>query len=261
LHGGFAALKSDIVAFAARSQSAPGQQMEMALLDHGRQLAGLHAEASERTQQAMAALMEATKALSADQSARSADMIRAITDEFLKKLTGGYGDKVTALGKSMHALTVATKDAQEQAKAMSVSFQAATSTVAAVEAAHAASLQKLAETAAQSIQNAATATQQSTREMLEALGRDGDSTRGISQAAEQMAAAAKASRETVERFIALAERMRDLGRGVGPAPAAPPASMGLGPIELPPMTPQRAQSLSSAIRDLRRSTLESLPEL
>lgn len=102
----------------------------------------------------------------------------------------------------------------------------------------------------------ATGNTQSTTDILAAaITREQESAERVGQAAEQMHAAALASRETVERFIALAERMRELSRSIGSAVSVAASD------ETPLADPRTTRRLSSAIRELQRAADNGLPEL
>src|SRR5690606_34878827 len=112
------------------------------------------------------------------------------------------------------------------------------------------------------------------QQALNLLAEEAGGAKSIGQAADQMAAAARASRETVERFIQLAERMRDLsqsvtslptdsgtGTGTATAASATPTAANIKRIDPPLTSPETAKRLSSAIRNLKQAVDEPLPEL
>ena len=82
------------------------------------------------------------------------------------------------------------------------------------------------------------------QQLIDSLQREEQSSEAIGRAAEDMLAASTASRETVERFITLAERLREVSRG----------------IQSPTMDEDRlaadkatTKRLSAALRDLKRT--------
>ena len=95
--------------------------------------------------------------------------------------------------------------------------------------------------------------------LLTSLESDASASKSIGRASSEMSAAAQASRETVERFIALAERMREVSNALQAAASGER-------LEMPARTgmPKASKQLSQAVRELRnvaRETAEELPQL
>lgn len=95
--------------------------------------------------------------------------------------------------------------------------------------------------------------------LLTSLESDASASKSIGRASSEMSAAAQASRETVERFITLAERMREVSNTLR-------AAVSGGRLEVPgrPGTPKGSRRLSQAVQELRnvaRETAEDLPQL
>jgi hypothetical protein len=105
------------------------------------------------------------------------------------------------------------------------------------------------------LREATASTQTTTNALSAAIAREQESAERVGQSAEQMHAAALASRETVERFIALAERMRELSRSIGSVVSI------TGSEDVPLSDPRTTRRLSSAIRELQRAADNGLPEL
>ncbi|MGK2285209.1 hypothetical protein [Pedomonas sp. V897] len=133
-----------------------------------------------------------------------------------------------------------------------------------------AELRDLTRTAVESITEQVNQTRDATRQALDLLSAHVGDTKAVGQAADQMAEAARASRETVERFIALAERMRDLSQAITSPLAGVPDPAAVGPANAPSSlkridpaltSPETAKRLSSAIRTLKQAVEEPLPEL
>ena len=96
--------------------------------------------------------------------------------------------------------------------------------------------------------------------LLSAMEAESSASKVIGRASSELSAAAQASRETVERFIALAERLREIGTALNARVGAPSA----------PNTPQRTTAsprtgkLTRAVRELKnvaREASEALPKL
>ena len=164
-----------------------------------------------------------------------------------------------------YAATLRTLQEQqaEQINALAGEFRAMT-----------AELRAITNAAVQSISDQMSQTSKATQQAVGLLAQKAESATSIGQAADQMAAAAKASRDTVEQFIALAERMRDLSHSITPAASPSLANSfaeGLGApantsplpkrIEPPFTSPETAKRLSSAIRNLKQAVDQPLPEL
>lgn len=134
-------------------------------------------------------------------------------------------------------------------------------------------LRAMTETAVNSVTEQVSQTREATQQSLQFLMQEAGGAASVGQAADQMAEAARASRETVERFIALAERMRDLSQSIPAAPTRPPlggamdgapaapAAANLKRIDPPLTSPETARRLSSAIRNLKQTVDDPLPEL
>ncbi len=97
--------------------------------------------------------------------------------------------------------------------------------------------------------------------LLSAVEAESSASKVIGRASSELSAAAQASRETVERFIALAERLREIGATMnvrsGTAGARSERSSRL-------TVPARTEKLTQAVRELKnvaRETSEALPKL
>ncbi len=95
--------------------------------------------------------------------------------------------------------------------------------------------------------------------LLMSLESDASASKSIGRASSEMSAAAQASRETVERFITLAERMREVSNALRAAASGER-------LEMParPGMPRGSKRLSEAVQELRnvaRETAEDLPQL
>lgn len=82
------------------------------------------------------------------------------------------------------------------------------------------------------------------QQLIDSLEREEQGSEAIGRAAEDMLAASKASRETVERFITLAERLREVSRGI--------QSPGIDE-DRPAADKATTKRLSAALRDLKRA--------
>lgn len=217
-------------------------------------LAGLEEASGTRT----AALTESMSALE-----RSAATLLGAVEQTEKRLTAIHEAHSAQTAESFStALQTLQQQQAEQASALQSEFRALAS-----------ELRAMTEAAVEKLTEQANHTSAATQQALNLLAQESRSTATITQAAEQMDAAAKASRETVERFITLAERMRDLSQsitpasgtpaqfadGLGSAPSAPSST--LKRIDPPLTSPETAKRLSSAIRNLKQAVNEPLPEL
>ena len=95
--------------------------------------------------------------------------------------------------------------------------------------------------------------------LLTSLESDAAASKSIGRASSEMSAAAQASRETVERFITLAERMREVSNELQ-------AAVNGGGQEMPSRadTSMASKRLSEAFQELRnvaRETADELPQL
>lgn len=206
-----------------------------------------------------------TEALAGSISAleRSASSLLSAVEQTEKRLTAAHEAQSAQTSESFSAALHALQQQQaEQASALQNELRALAN-----------ELRAMTEAAVQTLTEQASQASAATQQTLNLLAQESGRTATITQAAEQMDAAARASRETVERFIALAERMRDLsqsltlasgapvqftdGPGGTPATAAPT----LKRIDPPLTSPETTKRLSSAIRNLKQAVNEPLPEL
>lgn len=245
-------------------------------------------------------LTAAAEKLADSQERVSQEAVEAACTRFLEALEGTTGTRTAALAENMAALERSASGLLDAVAQTETRLAAAHEThTAQVADGYAASLQSLqqqqaeqvstllneframagelrglTEAAVHSVTEQVSQTREATQQALILLTNEAGGTASIGQAAEQMAAAAKASRETVERFIALAERMRDLNQSVVPAAGAPlagglvdglaapaNAAMSLKRIDPPLTSPETVKRLSSAIRNLKQAVDEPLPEL
>lgn len=245
-------------------------------------------------------LTAAAETLADSQERLSQNAVEAACTRFLEALEGATGTRTAALAESMAALersanglldAVAQTEARLAAAHETHTAQVAEGYAASLQAlqqqqaeqvnslltefrAMAGELRGMTEAAVHSVTEQVSQTREAAQQALILLTNEAGGTASIGQAAEQMAAAAKASRETVERFIALAERMRDLNQATAPATSAPLAgglsdglgtpantAMGIRRIDPPLTSPETAKRLSSAIRNLKQAVDEPLPEL
>lgn len=244
-------------------------------------------------------LTAAAEKLASAQETTSQQAIETACTRFLEALEGTTGVRTAALAESMSMLersagglldAVAQTEARLAAAHEAHTAQVANGYTTALQTlqqqqaeqvntllgefrAMAGELRAMTEAAVQSVTEQVSQTRDATQQALALLTEEAGGTASIGQAAEQMAEAARASRETVERFIALAERMRDLSQSIT-APSAPLATSfpeGLGTpaktapnlkrIDPPLTSPETAKRLSSAIRNLKQAVDDPLPEL
>jgi len=215
-------------------------------------------------------------------------------DRFLAKLETATGDRTTALADTMAAMERSAAnllDAVAETKARLIAAHEAQTAQTAegyaaslqilqqqqAEQLHimltdframAGELKAMTDAAVSSVTEQVSQTRETTQQALHLLTEEAGGVKSIGQAADQMAAAARASRETVERFIALAERMRDLSQTITPSSGASLAGgMDAAPaanikrIDPPLTSPETAKRLSSAIRNLKQTVDDPLPEL
>lgn len=245
-------------------------------------------------------LSAAAEKLADTQSRTAQAAVEDACARFLEALEGATGTRTAVLAESMSALERSASgllDAVAQTEArLSAAHETHTAQVADGYASTLQTLQQqqaeqvntllgefrvmagelraMTEAAVNSVTEQVSQTRDATQQALNMLVQEAGGTAAIGQAANQMAAAAKASRETVERFIALAERMRDLNQSIVAAPSAPVAGSfadgiatpaGAAPtikrIDPPLTSPETAKRLSSAIRNLKQAVDEPMPEL
>lgn len=218
-------------------------------------------------------------------AAADGDILRQTLDGFIEQLGETSGARFNAIAETLRTLDGVAQGVLESVRETQASLpqisqaqlktlgDSYTSSLTAIQKHHAKQvaraidevrgvaqeLRTMIQGATQGIEANVASSQATTEQLLAALTREANGAQTMGQAAEQMAAAARVSRETVERFIALAERMRDLNRAISQGPAIAPAA--LGPIEPPLTDPETTRRLSSAIRDLQKVADESLPDL
>lgn len=232
------------------------------------------------------ALTSAAARLVDDQVHQTSALMEKTVLLFIEKLASASGTQFEKLGETIAALhssaeaglagieatRVQTDSAiTEQLRELNESYKSSVSSMQRQQARHvnkavedmrkmAEDLSALMTQTTQDLRAQAEAGTAATSQLVDVLRQETGGRGTIGEAAEQMATAARASRETVERFVALAERMRDLNKALASAPAgkaASAAAMADGPLA----DPDTARRLSSAIRDLQRATQEELPEL
>ncbi|MCH8684304.1 hypothetical protein [Pedomonas mirosovicensis] len=263
-------------------------------ITRARVLGGASHRLEHRLAEALAPVSEALTATAeklADAQARTTQAgIEEACARFLKQLEKATGSRAAALEKTMAALegsagallealtqTEARLAAAREAQAAQVAETYATTlqTLQQQQAEHAdtalgefralsAELKALTQTAVESVTEQVRQTRDATQQALDLITKEAGGADSIRQAAEQMAVAAKASRETVERFIALAERMRDVSQTITPLASnadLTPEPANINRIEPPLTSPETAKRLSNAIRSLKQTVDEPLPEL
>ncbi|HLU91732.1 MAG TPA: hypothetical protein VKZ46_04020 [Pedomonas sp.] len=246
------------------------------------------------------ALSDTADKLAETQAATTREGIEAACERFLTQLEEATGNRTAALADTMTAMersaaalldAVAQTEARLSAAHEAHAAQAAEGYAASLQALHqqqagqvqamladframAEELRAMTEAAVSSVTEQVSQTRDATQQALNLLAEEAGGAKSIGQAADQMAAAARASRETVERFIQLAERMRDLsqsvtslptdsgtGTGTATAASATPTAANIKRIDPPLTSPETAKRLSSAIRNLKQAVDEPLPEL
>lgn len=243
------------------------------------------------------ALSDTADKLAETQAATTREGIEAACERFLMQLEEATGNRTAALADTMTAMersaaalldAVAQTEARLSAAHEAHAAQAAEGYAASLQALHqqqagqvqamladframAEELRAMTEAAVSSVTEQVSQTRDATQQALNLLAEEAGGAKSIGQAADQMAAAARASRETVERFIQLAERMRDLSQSVTSLPTdsgtgtststGTPTAANIKRIDPPLTSPETAKRLSSAIRNLKQAVDEPLPEL
>jgi hypothetical protein len=215
--------------------------------------------------QALAPTLDGVRA-AADQlgqsQAQAVDtVIQQALNSFIAQLTALHGDQLKALGIAAEKLRKSVETASSHMK--SADAEAAkkfSESVSAIQAASKAqadgvldNINRVAGETLNALKASAETSVSTSQALVDALSRETEGARTLGQSAAEIAAAAKVSRETVERFIALAERMRDLHISI----ASTPVQVAEGPLA----DPETTRRLSTAIRDLRKAATEALPEL
>lgn len=216
--------------------------------------------------------------IAADQRAGVAEMMRQSVSLFVEQLNKALGEQQKAVAESMAMLDRQTRTAgesiarvqdtlareserhgQKLAKAAREGMEAARlANKEQIDAALAAlrvtseQLPVLVSRHLDTLSAEQARLQASAEVLTAAVQRESHGAQEITAASEQLAATAAVSRETVERFITLAERLRDVNRAARMNEAS-----GGEAILTDPSTTRR---LSSAIRDLQRAAEQTLPE-
>lgn len=251
---------------------------------------GVEARLTESLTSAIGALTSAAERLANIEERAVHDGLAYAADQFLERIEATTATRAAAMAETMAAMersAVQLLDAMEQFRGklseetaaqihgLAESYAETLATLQNQQAeqvakvlnqfsAVAAEMRSITETAVSSVTEQVRETRDATQEALTLLRQDAGTTQSIRDAAEQMSAAARASRETVERFIALAERMRDLNQSISTQNSAgelAATAASIGRIEPPLTSPETARRLSKAIRSLKQSASESLPEL
>jgi hypothetical protein len=211
---------------------------------------------------ALASMETSAATLAQTQTTATQTLVTGALDGFTRELTTQHGDQIKHLGtaidklrKQIDAGTAHLKaaDAHSTSQFKEAIAELKAASIAQVEGAYKGFEALVGETVAQ-IQATSTVGLSATNQLLDALSREADGARTIQLSAAEIAAAARASRETVERFIALAERMRELHQSIAATPI-------LVQPEGPLANPETTRRLSNAIVSLRKATADSLPEL
>lgn len=201
----------------------------------GALLAGPIVQALEPSMQA---LREASIRLSGDQADAVKALLSDVTRDFTRQQTDHFGGQIGTMRQMLESAAAAVKALEEAAKG---------SNAAALKhiADHGRNLARALDHAVKEMRDIRPLLMQSAEQgkaIRQHLESDGSTARQLQKSAKDMAAAAQASRETVERFITLAEKLREAAQALtGPG----------GELQTP-ADPEAARRLSEALRELRR---------
>ncbi|MEM8799643.1 MAG: methyl-accepting chemotaxis protein [Pseudomonadota bacterium] len=207
------------------------------------------------------ALGDAAKDLSARSTEQSAELIENALSEFLSSLDKRYGAELSAVGKAIEETKGISVNAQEKTSQsvddISRTFESTLKKFTKESTAELKRLHGQMDNLVKDLSSALTHIAGQQQEILGLMAEGQSASTQIHAGATEIGEAAKVSRETVERFITLAERMREISRSAVPREDR-------GELDELPLISEgpASQRLSNALRDLKRAASnDGLPEL
>jgi len=182
----------------------------------------------ETLREPLARLTAAAERSAETQTEQSKEALEAVLDSFLKRFDEHFGDQFQTFRSTL-------EETRQAAEALDESYRASLEDhrkqLVQDLSAHADSFERTAANfeALQSVlENLITLISPMMRQivdnqesLLNALDQEASASKVISRAATELSTAAQASRDTVERFITLAERLRETSKAMGGTPNAP----------------------------------------